>query len=380
MCAATQQFYNGRLSINREKTSPYWMVTFEGADGKMYRRSTKVPVAGGLFEGVKISAKLAEKLAYQRGVQIACALKEEFESHNNVSVRSWFEGFISRRAGLLSVRTVNNAKTAYKYFFNFLGGRADAPLRLVSKADVKAWVDARRLQVRHRTVLKDLAAVSQAFNDAVDSDVITKNPCVGVVVPADRAGEKVVKEAFSLEEIRYMVEKFPPAWSSAVRCAFETYGQRLGDILKLDWRQFDWDARVVRFVTGKTGRVLAQPMRPGFFRWAHQRWAMSGCPASGLLHGELLALGDGASYQFGLLLRTHGIGLVNGCSDGRRRQMNSKSFHSIRATCATLLQGGGVAQGVAMELVGHESSDVHAIYIRPSHEQLMAAALQMGEL
>lgn len=30
-------FYKGRLSINKEKSSPYWMVTFQGPDGKMRR-------------------------------------------------------------------------------------------------------------------------------------------------------------------------------------------------------------------------------------------------------------------------------------------------------------------------------------------------------
>ncbi|MCD8070210.1 MAG: hypothetical protein LUE08_02345 [Akkermansiaceae bacterium] len=67
-----EYYYEGRLSINQEKTSPYWMVTFQGKDGKMRRRSTKVPVAGGMFEGTRITARLAEKIACQRGVQIAC--------------------------------------------------------------------------------------------------------------------------------------------------------------------------------------------------------------------------------------------------------------------------------------------------------------------
>ena len=40
----SKPFYSGRLSINKEKSSPYWMVTFQGPDGKMRRRSTKVPV------------------------------------------------------------------------------------------------------------------------------------------------------------------------------------------------------------------------------------------------------------------------------------------------------------------------------------------------
>ncbi|MBR3903252.1 MAG: phage integrase SAM-like domain-containing protein [Akkermansia sp.] len=370
----SKDFYKGRLSINKEKTSPYWMVSFQGPDGKMRRRSTKVPVAGGMFEGVKITAKLAEKLAYQRGVQMACAAETEYESHNNISVRDWCEGYISRNAGRISARTVNNARTAYKFLYTFLGSRASAPMRLLTKADIKNFVATRREQVRAETVKKDLAAISQACKDAVDAEIIDKNPCQGVSIPADRAGEKRIKEAFTLEEIRYMIDKFPPQWSSAVRCSFETFGQRLGDILRLDWSQFDWNARVVRFVTGKTGRVLAQPMRDGFYTWAYAEWQKAGCPESGLLHPDLLPLGDGASYQFGTLLRTHGIGLLHGSFGGRRRVMNSKSFHSIRATCATLLHASGVSQGMAMELVGHDSQDVHSVYIRPTSDQLRDAA------
>lgn len=310
----SKPFYKGRLSINKEKSSPYWMVTFQGPDGKMKRRSTKVPVNGGEFEGDRITAKLAERIAYQRGVQIACAEAEEYQAHNNVSVRAWCDGFVGRKAALVSEQTAYNARTACKHFYEYLGARANAPLRLITKADIKGFVAARRELVRQKTVYKDMSVLSQAFADAVDSEVIDRNPCAGVSIPPDRAGEKLHKEAFTLDEIRYMIEHFPPLWSSAVRCSFETYGQRLGDILRLNWNQFDWERRIVRFDTGKTGRWMDQPMREGFYQWALARWKEAGEPADELLHAPLLALGDGASYQFGLLLRTHGIGVVHGAA------------------------------------------------------------------
>lgn len=181
----SKPFYSGRLSINKEKSSPYWMVTFQGPDGKMRRRSTKVPVNGGEFEGDRITAKLAERLAYQRGVQIACAEAEEYQAHNNVSVRAWCDDYVRRKAALVSEDTARNARTAYKHFYAYLGGRADAPLRLITKADIKGFVAARREEVRQKTVAKDLAALSQAFTDAVDSEVIDRNPCTGVSIPPD---------------------------------------------------------------------------------------------------------------------------------------------------------------------------------------------------
>ncbi len=367
------EYYQGRLFINREKTSPYWCVTFEGRDGKMKRRSTKVPVKGGMFEGMQITAKLAEKLAYQRGVQIALAAEKEYNRLDNTTVRNWCESYIRKNAGHISERTYHNALTAYRFFYSFLGKRADEPLRLITKMDAKDFIAHRRNSVRQKTVAKDVAALSQAFKDAMDAEIITKNPFAGVSIPKDRAGEKLVHEAFTLDEIRYMIDKFPASWSSAVRCSFETWGQRLGDILSLDWSQFDWERRVVRFVTAKTGRRLRQPMRPAFYDWARERWQDAGCPATGLLHATLHALGKGASYQFGLLLRSHGIGMTQAACGGSRRVRNTKSFHSIRATVATELQASGVAQGIAMELVGHDSATVHAVYIRPTYTQLADA-------
>jgi hypothetical protein len=238
----SKPFYSGRLSINKEKSSPYWMVTFQGPDGKMRRRSTKVPVNGGEFEGDRITAKLAERLAYQRGVQIACAEAEEYQAHNNVSVRAWCDDYVRRKAALVSEDTARNARTAYKHFYAYLGGRADAPLRLITKADIKGFVAARREEVRQKTVAKDLAALSQAFTDAVDSEVIDRNPCTGVSIPPDRAGEKLHKEAFTLDEIRYMIEHFPPLWSSAVRygMSYQAYFRKAQELYAKEGCSKEW--------------------------------------------------------------------------------------------------------------------------------------------
>ena len=377
-----KEFYKGRLSINKEKLSPYWMVTFEGADGKMKRRSTKVPVAGGMFEGNRITAKLAEKLAYQRGVQIAVAAEAEYVSQNNVSTRAWCDAYLQRKAPVLSEQSIVNTRVSFRMLYEFLGPRADAPLRLVTRQDAKDFVLWRRTgenSVRAGTVKRDLTCISPAFNDAMDSEVITRNPFVRLSIPPDRADEKLDKEAFTLDELRLIIEKFPPEWSSAVRCSYETYGQRLGDILRLDWQQFDWIRHVVHFVTGKTGRRLAQPMRSDFYAWARQRWEAEGCPQSGLLHPTLHAQAAKASYLFGQLLRAHKIGVVQS-SHGRRHSRNTKGFHSIRSTVATVLQASGVPQGLAQELVGHESADIHQVYIRPTCSQLAEAAGKLPEL
>lgn len=235
--------------------------------------------------------------------------------------------------------------------------------------------------MRHATVRKGLGAIRAAYGWAVDAEMVERNPCDGVKVPADAKGEKVVHEAFTMEEVRVLVEKLPEEWASAVRCCIGTYGQRLGDILSLRWEEFDWGERVVRMVTGKTGRVLVQPMQGWFYEWARGRYEAAqeiGGEGSVWVHPRL-RYHSNPSTEFTQLMRLHGIGLVGEKAGGRRRVWHSKTFHSLRATVATLLQVSGVSQGMAMELVGHDSAAVHAAYIRPSGEQLRAAAAKLPE-
>lgn len=164
-----------------------------------------------------------------------------------------------------------------------------------------------------------------------------------------------------------------------MRCCLGTFGQRLDDVLSLRWEQFDWEKRVVRLVTGKTGRLLLQPMLEGFFQWARARfeWAqgLGGDAAVWVL--PRLRVHSNPSQEFTQLVRLHGIGLQNGGGVGRRRSWHSKTFHCLRATVVTMLHANGVSQGMAMELVGHESAEVHAVYLRPTAEQLRESAARL---
>ena len=324
----------------------------------------------------------AKKRAQMVAQALACAAEQEYKAHDNRTVREVCELMLAGKLGRVSAATYDNARTDYKQFLGWLGVRADEPIRLITRADVKDWVQARRAEVRAKTVLKALTAIRAAFEWAVDAEIIARNPCDKVKVAPDSKDEKVVHEAFTLEEVRLLVEKLPEEWSAAVRCCVGTYGQRLGDVRALRWDQFDWENRVVRMVTGKTGRVLCQPMLSWFYTWARERYEKAqqegGDAAVYVLPS--LRLHSNPSPEFTQLVRMHGIGLVGRDAGGRRRTWHSKTFHSLRATCATMLQVAGVSQGLAMELIGHESAEVHAVYIRPSADQLRRAAERLEEI
>lgn len=369
-----------QVSINRADNSPYWMTSFIGPDGKQKRRSTKVPVAGGIYQGEKLSAKQAEKRALLVAGKIAEAEYAEHHSHDNTTVREHLVSFGRRKARHLAAGSIRNNATSFNNLMTWLGQRADEPLRLFTRADAKLYLEARRAVARCGTVTREAGCLKVAFEDAVDMEIIDRNPWRNIRVPADKGDEKVTAEAFTLEEIRYIIANFPPEWSSAVRCSFETYGQRLGDIRTLRWNQFDWEARVVRFVTGKTGRVMAQPMRPAFYSWARAQYEAGGCRDDAFLHPRLAKASSTISSEFTLLLEVHGIGEKRLFIEGKRKAQHTKTFHSVRRAAATLLHSSGVTQAMAMKLVGHNSEAIHSVYVKPDAELLMDAACSMPEL
>lgn len=372
--------YSVSFSVFSDAKSPFWLAQLVRPDGSRVKRSTKVPVEGGLFLGERLSKVQARKRALLVAQELAAAVQVEAQRHDNMSVRVLFDTVLKGKLGRLSVATYANARTTYAQFCEWLGKRrAQEPARLVTRADIKLWVADRRAEVRCKTVQHGLYVLRAAFNWALDAELIARNPCDRVSVPPDGKDERVVHEAFSQEEVQVLVEKLPDEWAAAVRCCLGTFGQRLGDIRSLRWDQFDWERRVVIMTTGKTGRRLQQPMLAGFYEWARARyeWAqgLGGDAAVWVL--PRLRVHSNPSQEFTQLVRLHGIGLQSGGGQGKRRTWHSKTFHCLRSTVVTMLHANGVSQGMAMELVGHDSPEVHAVYLRPTAEQLREAAARL---
>lgn len=368
------------LSINKDEKSPYWMVTFRDSQGRQRRRSTKVPVKGGLYKGENLTAKQAEKRALIVGISIANQQAESDKKQNNISVRAFLDNYIRRAAARMKPQSIKNVYSARDHFCAWLGKRADYPLHEITRLDCKNFTEYRRELIRCSSTQREIGYLKTAFNDAYDSEIINRNPWIGIKIAPDSPEEKTIKEALTFEEVQYIIENFPPEWASAVRCSYETFGQRLGDIIKLRWRNFDWENRAVIFTAGKTDTPFAQPIRESFYNWAREQYEKSGCDDNALLHPLLASTSTSISYEFTQLLRAHNIGIRQKVQKGQRRNIHSKSFHSIRATSATYLHYNGVSENMAMKLVGHKSKAIHDIYVKPNADMLRDIAEKLPQL
>ena len=90
-------------------------------------------------------------------------------------------------------------------------------------------------------------------------------------------------------------------------------------------------------------------------------------------HGILKAEGRAGTLSnqfYGLLVaagladkRTHKKA-KDGKGRSAKRQLNELSFHSLRHTTTSMLKNAGAAEGVVMDIVGHESASVSQNYTK----------------
>lgn len=378
--------FSSGFSLNKDSKSPFWFVSFTMPDGRQRRRSTKVPHAGGMFCGTRLSSAQAKKRAM---LEAAAIVQQEYtkqeERKASKPISAVFQQMEHGKLGRVSAKSYLNARIAYGNFMAFLHDvmhLSDMPVHEINKAVIKDWVMYRRSQVRYATCRKDMSFLRAAFTWAIDAEMIQRNPCDNVSIPADEKAEKIIKEAFTWEEVEYMVAHFPQEWANAIRCCIGTYGQRLEDVLNLKWDQLDLDARVTNIITGKTSLQMAQPMMPWFHAWAvaAKSAATNATGDAAIYVFPELRLHSSPSREFTALVRAHGIGMTGHAAGGRRRMWHSKTFHMLRSTIVTELHAAGVSEGMAMQLVGHESQDVHRVYLRPTQAQLSTAAANLPEV
>jgi len=72
--------------------------------------------------------------------------------------------------------------------------------------------------------------------------------------------------------------------------------------------------------------------------------------------------------------RSRGIGR------SAQRQAAALSFHSLRRTATTLLHEAGVPAAVVQSLIGHDSEEVHQLYVAVGKEALASAAARLPDL
>jgi integrase len=290
---------------------------------------------------------------------------------------SWLKAFESEQ----SEGTFIRYQGVVKGFLDFLGAKANRNLAALTASDVERYRDHLQDRVAPNTVNTYLKVIRVGLEKAVRQHVFETNPAR--LVDNVSTGDKLVRRAFTLQELKKLLAVCNDDWKTAVLIGLYT-GLRLGDVQSLTWTNLDLQRQELTCTTQKTGRVQILPLAKPLLR--HIETLPAGddpraplCPA---LQGKTVSW---LSNQFFEIMAT--AGLVKSRGDhqkkegkaGRstRRQMSPISFHALRHTATSLLKNAGVSDAVARDIIGHESEAVSRNYTHIETETKRAAVGKM---
>lgn len=115
--------YSVSFSVFSDAKSPFWLAQLVRPDGSRVKKSTKVPLVGGVFQGERLSKPQAKRRALLVAQELAAAAQVEAQRQDNLSVRELFDTVLKGKLGRLSVATYANARTTYAQFCGWLGDR-----------------------------------------------------------------------------------------------------------------------------------------------------------------------------------------------------------------------------------------------------------------
>ena len=363
--------------IFKNRNTSNWLAGFRDLSGKRCNRSTALPATeANRKKALRIADEYEAAANRTRTAQQVRRVISEL--HKSITgedmavftMSTHLERWRKARKPTVSPATATTYKQAGDAFIAFLGEKAENDIAMVTREDVENFRDDLSKNKAPATVNKLIKVLRMVFKDARDRSLIVDDP-TEFVRPVKK-GVSVKRRPFTVGEVQKLLEHCTGEWRSMVLIAFYT-GQRLGDIARIRWDSFDLDKGTFQIETVKTGKKLSLPMHPDLQRELRELPR----PISGdlHLHPETNAIVEAQEGRVGTLsnqfarilvdagLRESASHQSKGKGRDSKRGESTLSFHSLRATAASMLHEAGVAPSAVMELIGHDSAAVHQGYV-----------------
>jgi integrase len=381
-------------SLRRFPGSRFWFACFTDPVGRRVQHSTK-----------ETDKKRAQKIAdqYEEAAFVARrgllterharrVIGEIFEIANRASlphetINGYFARWLASKKGRLGAKSFLRYSELIQNFLDWLGNRGEFGLPHLSSPEIARFRDYLAAKRSPGTVNVALAVIQTALGDAFRDGLVDVNEAARVQKLEEPAAAGN-RRAFTLDELRAILEAADLEWQGMVLTSLYAGGMRLGDVSLLEWRHIDLAAREIRFQTEKTRRETVLPIAEPLYRhWCE----IAGGHPKGPLFPRAFALRQRdiptgtLSNQFHKILAT--AGLVekrshHGAGKGRsaRRETGGLGFHCLRHTATTWLKNHGVSDAVAREIVGHESPSVSRLYSHIDGSVLREALNKLPDL
>lgn len=199
-------------------------------------------------EAAKAEAKRIEEEARKAAEEKRRLAEIAADPYANMTVGEYVAQFVEGlvTAGDIERSTAKSYRGAVRHVKE---GFPSVMLYDLTSAQVKKWRDdLLRDGYASGSVIKWLRVLSEALRDAVDMEVLDKNPCNAVRAPRRTAPQPNSLTADGYARLARMLDMMEPspvvvAASIALHC-----GLRVGEVCGIRWREYDRDARVIHVV------------------------------------------------------------------------------------------------------------------------------------
>jgi len=288
------------------------------------------------------------------------------------TVRRWFEAWEERKALTATAGTMARYRKSNNLFLEFLGEKADRRLELVTTDEVRTFQQAMREKyATARTTNNRVRDIGAVFGQAVRDQLILANPTAGVAPLPER--DSITREPLTEDELKALFATLKGGWR--VLAGFGLYaGLRINDAAKVKWDAVDLDASTLTVTVKKTGKTIVLPL-PEPLRDLLLELPASDDPTAYVLP-EIAALPTGGykapTVVFGKMMDAAGIDR-KAVDEKGKRQVPTKSFHSLRHSFVSMLANSNVPEELRMQLAGHHTRSSHQIYTAIELETLKRA-------
>lgn len=372
-------------SVWKHPLSPFWTLVFCDESGHTRRRTSKQrrkSAALLMAQNLEDLGRQARerKLSRREFDDEVARMRERLYGERNLkTTREFFTTWLMAKKSANANSSVHRYTPPIERFLNFLGPRADQPLREVAIADCHAYRDhARALKLAPATLVVELKTLRSVFSDARRQQFISFNPAEAVELP--RRIEQVKRKVFTPEQVEIILREAGEASEWYTLTLFGLYtAMRLGDAKSRSWGDVDFEQHVLTYRQCKTGQQLTVPLHSlleeHLLRIAGDRGGLI-CPE---LANRPVGGRNGLSQKFIALMRRAGLETAS-IATGGQRKLATLSFHSLRKSFNSWLRNQGVSQEDRKSLTGHKSDAVNDRYTETKLATLRAAVKKLPKL
>lgn len=271
---------------------------------------------------------------------------------------------LTAKAGSIAAVSQAKYRMIADEWLAWLGPKADLPVTDVKSIDFIEYRGMLAGKFHPETANGRLTTLATLLKPYVANGTLKVNPFDQV----PRLKNTVrTRRAFTLPEIQAVLKVADEEWKGLILFGLYT-GQRIGDLVDLQWKDVDLGAGELKLRQHKTGRQVCVPLHSDIVTWLNTRpaHAESNAPIfpRARSHGP-----SGTSHRFrDMVLAKSGLNIVGSKSPGRTRF--DLSFHSLRHSAVSLIQASGASRAVAQALAGHASEAVNANYTHISSSDI----------